>query len=117
MPTTSKSPTTTAADLGGPMDLTRMRRPPTHPGEIFKTEFREPAGISQAEASRRLKIPTNRLNTIEVGTRAVSPETAWLFAAATGTSPEFWMNLQARYDLWHAYQTLGAPKVKRLKND
>lgn len=108
----SKSPTTTAAKADEPLSLARMRRAPTHPGEMFRTEFREPAGVSQAEAARRLGIPTNRLNTIEVGKRAVSPETALLFGALTDTSPEFWMNLQARYDLWHAYQKLGAPKVK-----
>ena len=107
-----KSPTITADE---PMDLAKMRRPPTHPGEIFKKEFREPAKVSQAEAARRLGIPANRLNTIEVGTRAVSPETAWLFAAVTKTSPEFWMFLQARYDLWHAYQKTGAPKVTLLR--
>jgi antitoxin HigA-1 len=53
---------------------------------------------------------TNRLNEIVKGKRSVTAETALLFAAITGTSGEFWMSLQANYDLWHALQ-----KVKHIK--
>ena len=65
-------------------------------------EFLEPAGMTQVEFARRLGVPIQRLNTIINGKRAVSAETALLLAKALGTSPEFWMNLQTRHDLWHA---------------
>src|SRR5437868_11767284 len=103
MPTKSSSPTTTAGaeSLTGP-DLSRMRQPPTHPGEMFEEEYRKPSGISQAEAARRMGMSTNRLNEIVAGKRGVTAETAVLFSALTGVSPQFWMHLQADYDLWHA---------------
>lgn len=56
-----------------------------------------------------------RLNTIIKGKRGVSPETAILLAALTGTSPEFWARLQSDYDLWHAMQRMPKPKVKALE--
>jgi addiction module HigA family antidote len=114
----SKSRTTTAAAKAaalGPVSITELRRAPTHPGETFRLDFREPSGLSQAEAARRLGMPTNRLNTIELGKRAVSVDTALLFAALTGTSPEFWMHLQVRHDLWHALRERGGlPAVAPL---
>ena len=102
-----------AADVSAG-DVTRMRRSPLHPGEIFRKEFREPASVTQVDAARRLGIPLARLNAIELGKRAVSPETALLFAAMTATRPEFWMQLQARYDLWHTRQRIGPVKVKTI---
>jgi antitoxin HigA-1 len=44
-------------------------------------------------------VPVQRVNEIVRGKRGITPETAWLFAEAFGTSPEFWLNLQANYDL------------------
>lgn len=92
----------------GPPSLLRMRRAPTHPGEVFEEEFRKPSGISQAEAARRMKISTNRLNEIVVGRRGVTAETAILFGALTGTDPRIWLHLQADHDLWNAMQTVEA---------
>lgn len=103
MPTTSPSRTTTGAKrpIAAP-SLTQMRRAPTHPGEMFEEEFRKPSGISQAEAARRMRMSTNRLNEIVKGKRAVTAETALLLEALTGASAEFWLNLQTRHDLWRA---------------
>lgn len=98
----SRSMTTTAASAAEPMRLAQMRRAPTHPGEVFSLDYREPLDISQAEAARRLGVPANRLNEIEVGRRPVTVDTALRFEALTGSSAEFWLTLQARYDLWHA---------------
>jgi len=92
-----------------------MRRPPTHPGEIFEEEFRRPSGISQAEAARRMDMSTNRLNEIVLGKRGVTAETAVLFAALTGTSPQFWLHLQADHDLWKALKTVDTSKIEPLK--
>jgi antitoxin HigA-1 len=74
-------------------------RIPTHPGEILLEEFLVPMGISQVAFAAHLGVPTQRVNEIVRGKRGVTPETAWLFAGALGTSPEFWLNLQANYDL------------------
>lgn len=74
-------------------------RIPTHPGEILEKEFLEPLEISQLALSEHLAVPVQRINGIVRGRRAVTPETAWLLAQAFGTSPEFWLNLQAARDL------------------
>lgn len=85
-------------------DLARMRRAPTHPGEMFEEEYRKPSGISQAEAARRMGMSTNRLNEIVAGKRSVTADTAILIGALTATSPRFWLHLQADHDLWQALQ-------------
>jgi addiction module HigA family antidote len=74
-------------------------RTPTHPGEILREEFLGELGIPQTELAAKLGIPVQRINEIANGKRGITPDTAWLFAAAFGTTPEFWMNLQAAYDL------------------
>jgi len=71
----------------------------THPGEILKEEFLEPLGVTQAAFAKHLEIPVQRINEIIKGKRRVTPETAWLFSQALGTTPQFWMNLQNAYDL------------------
>jgi addiction module HigA family antidote len=74
-------------------------RIPTHPGEILLEEFLNPLGMSQVAFAEHIKVPVQRVNEIVRGKRGVTPETAWLFAEAFGTSPEFWLNLQANHDL------------------
>jgi addiction module HigA family antidote len=92
--------TTTEAGI----DVRRMRRPPTHPGEVLLEEFLVPLGLSQAEAARRMGVSTNRLNELVRGKRGVTAETALRLAQLLGTSPEFWLHLQMMFDLWHALQ-------------
>jgi addiction module HigA family antidote len=77
-------------------------RIPTHPGEILLEEFLNPLGVSQVAFARHIGVPTQRINEIVRGKRGVTPETAWLFAQAFGTTPEFWLNLQSAYDLARA---------------
>lgn len=74
-------------------------RIPTHPGEILLEEFLNPLGLSQVAFAEHIGVPVQRVNEIVRGKRGVTPETAWLFAGAFGTSPEFWLNLQTNYDL------------------
>ena len=74
-------------------------RIPTHPGEILLEEFLNPLGLSQVAFAKHVGVPTQRINEIVRGKRGVTPDTAWLFAQAFGTTPEFWLNLQAAYDL------------------
>jgi addiction module HigA family antidote len=96
-------------------DLLRMRRPPTHPGEIFEEEYRKPSGISQAEAARRMNMSMNRLNEIVKGKRGVTAETAVLMGALTGADPRFWLHLQADHDLWHALQKMDTSAIEPAK--
>lgn len=71
----------------------------THPGTILLKEYLEPMDLTQKELADHLGIPIQRINEIVRGKRGVSPDTAWLLSKALNTSPEFWLNLQAMYDL------------------
>lgn len=83
-------------------------RAPTHPGEILLHEFLVPKDLSQVTLSQKLDIPIQRINTLVNGKRGVTAETAILLSGELGTSPEFWMNLQTAWDLYHAQQRLKA---------
>jgi addiction module HigA family antidote len=74
-------------------------RTPSHPGEILLEEFLTPLGVTQVTFAAHIDVPLQRVNEIVRGKRGVSPETAWLFAGALGTTPEFWINLQTAHDL------------------
>lgn len=74
-------------------------RIPTHAGEVLLEEFLKPLGVSQVALAEHLDIPVQRINELVRGKRGVTPETAWLLAGALGTTPEFWINLQANHDL------------------
>ena len=74
-------------------------RIPTHPGEILLEDFLEPLGVTQKALAENIGVPLQRVNEIVKGRRGDSPETAWLFATALGTTPELWMNLQILHDL------------------
>lgn len=75
------------------------KRIPTHPGVILSEEFLKPLGITQVALAEHLGVPVQRINELVRGKRGVTPETAWLLAGAFGTTPEFWINLQANHDL------------------
>lgn len=71
----------------------------THPGIILLKEYLDPMDLTQKELANHLGIPIQRINEIVRGKRGVSADTAWLLSKALNTSPEFWLNLQAMYDL------------------
>lgn len=82
--------------------------PPIFPGEILAEEFLGPLGISQNKLARDIDVPVSRIAGIIKGTRAITADTALRFGKYFETSPDLWMNLQARYDLevartsiWH----------------
>ena len=87
------------------------KRIPSHPGEILVEEFLRPMEVTQVAFARHIGVPVQRVNEIARGKRGITPQTAWLFSQALGTSPEFWLNLQAAHDL-----ACNRPKiiVKRL---
>ena len=75
-------------------------RPPTSPGEILLEEFLKPNGITQTAMAEKMGVPLQRVNTLINGKRAVTAETAILLSEILGTSPEFWLNLQMKCDLY-----------------
>lgn len=89
-----------------------MPRTPIHPGEILAEEL-EGLGVSPTEFSRQIRVPANRVSQIINGKRAVTGDTALRLAHWFGTSPQFWMNLQALYLVRLAEQQAGA-QIKNL---
>jgi len=73
-----------------------------HPGEILLEEFLNPMNISQNRLARAMSVPPRRINEIVHGKRAVTADTAIRLALALGTSEQFWMGLQADFDLEEA---------------
>ena len=82
------------------------RLPPVHPGAILRDEFLKPMELSVYRLARDIKVSRPRLNDIVLGRRAVTTDTALRLARYFGTTPEFWINLQARYDLDIAERTV-----------
>lgn len=78
--------------------------PAIPPGEILLEEFLKPMGIGQMDAARRLGISLNRLNEIVLGKRGITADTALRLARLLKTSPQFWVRLQADWDLHQAMQ-------------
>ncbi|MGQ3685069.1 MAG: HigA family addiction module antitoxin [Candidatus Loosdrechtia sp.] len=72
---------------------------PIHPGEILLEEFLEPMGISQNLLARETGMSPRRINEIVLGKRSITGDTAIRLGRLFGIEPEFWMNLQSRYDL------------------
>ncbi len=79
--------------------MTRKKLDPILPGEILWKEFLEPLGISQNKVARDLDVPVTRISDIIHGRRGISADSALRLAVYFGTTPEFWLNLQTRYDL------------------
>lgn len=71
----------------------------THPGVILQEEFLEPIGQTSLALAKHIGLSQQTIEEIIIGKQGVTPETAWLFAQSFGTTPEFWLNLQASYDL------------------
>lgn len=80
---------------------------PIHPGEVLREDFLEPLGITQYALAKAISVPPRRINEIVKGTRALSADTALRFGRYFGMEAQFWVNLQARYDMECAAQMLG----------
>jgi addiction module HigA family antidote len=79
----------------------------THPGEVLGEEFLKPLNLSANALALALRVPQTRIAAIVKCERAVTADTALRLARFFGTSPEFWMNLQAMHDLTRARQEIG----------
>jgi addiction module HigA family antidote len=75
------------------------RMPPVHPGEILREDLMKPLGITVTALARELKIPVTRMSEIVNGRRALNADAALRLSRYFGNTPEFWINLQAAYDL------------------
>src|SRR5258708_25515368 len=92
----------------------QKKLPPIHPGTILADDLRD-IGITMNQLAKALHVPANRISAIIKGARGISGETALRLARYFGTSPQYWMNLQARYDLDVARDEFEAAVRKSVK--
>ncbi|MBT4502168.1 MAG: HigA family addiction module antidote protein [Gemmatimonadetes bacterium] len=88
---------------------------PITPGEILFEEFLEPLGISQNKLARDIDVSITRINDIIHGRRGITVDTALRLGTYFGTTPEFWINLQSRYDLKCARNTTWPETEKKIR--
>ncbi|CAA7626527.1 HigA family addiction module antitoxin [Magnetospirillum sp. SS-4] len=81
---------------------------PTHPGEVLREDFLKPLGMSQYALAKAIGVPQMRISDIIHGRRGVTPDTALRLARYFGTSAEFWIGMQATFDLETARDQIGA---------
>ncbi|OGI58731.1 MAG: addiction module antidote protein, HigA family [Candidatus Muproteobacteria bacterium RBG_19FT_COMBO_61_10] len=86
-------------------------RQPFSPGEILKEEFMDPLNLTQGQLADWLDVERRRINEIIRGKREVTPDTAVRLGKAFGVSPQFWLSLQMRTNLWVALQDQGEEYV------
>lgn len=77
-------------------------REPTHPGEMLREEFLVPMNITQRDLADAIHVPYQRVNELVNKKRGVTPSTALRLAKFFNVSPDFWLNLQVRWDLYRA---------------
>ena len=80
---------------------------PTHPGEVLREDFLKEMGLTQYALAKALGVPQIRISEIVNGKRAISPDTALRLSRYFGTSAEFWLGMQATYDLEMVRDRLG----------
>jgi antitoxin HigA-1 len=85
---------------------------PVHPGEVLREEFMIPLGISINALARDLHVPVSRMSKIVNEERGITADTAMRLARYFGTSVEFWMNLQSRYEL-----LIARPNAKAVERE
>lgn len=81
---------------------------PIHPGEVLREEFLKPMNLSQNRLAIEIGVDAHRINEITLGTRSITANTALRLARYFGVSPQFWLGLQAEYDLDIAMDNLGS---------
>ena len=89
-------------------------RRPTHPGEMLLVEFLEPMGLTQRDLADGVHVPYQRINELVNGRRGITPGTALRLAKFFGNTPGFWMNLQLRWELFHA-QAAEAKVLRQIR--
>jgi len=95
--------------------MNRNEFAPVTPGEMLKEEFLAEYGLSQNALAKAIGISPNRIAEIVNNRRRITADTAVRLALYFGNTPEFWMNLQTRYDLRQATRALAPAEAKRIK--
>ena len=85
--------------------------PPVHPGEILLEEYLRPLRLSQNALAKALGVPANRIGALVHGHRGITADSALRLARYFRTAPEFWMNLQTRYDLERARDAVDVSNI------
>jgi addiction module HigA family antidote len=88
---------------------------PVHPGEVVMEEFLKPMGLSQNRLAIEIGVDARRINEIVQGKRSMTADTALRLARYFGTSAQFWLGLQAEYDLDVATDRLGSRLEREIK--
>lgn len=102
----SKSSTITKLSCEvSPMVLVPTDRIPTNPGEMLLEEFLIPMKLTQRELAEALHVPYQRVNELVNGRRGITPSTALRLGKYFDVTPSFWLNLQLRWDLYHAMRS------------
>ena len=96
------------------MRLPKNRRP-TPPGEILVRQYLNPLGVTLTDFAERIGVTRARLSEITHGKRGVTPNTALRLARVLRTSPELWLNLQQRVDLWDELHSDSADDIAQLR--
>jgi addiction module HigA family antidote len=93
-----------------------MHNPP-HPGEFIWETYLEPFDVSVRSFAHSLGVAASTVNRIVNGQSGISPEMALRLSKALGRSPESWLEMQHKYDLWNARQTTDLSDVERIDFD
>lgn len=95
----------------------RMKRRPTHPGDMLREDFLPDYGLTVSRLAEALGVSRQSVNELLRGRRAVSPEMSLRLARLFGNSPEFWLNAQRAVDLWDAAKTINkdVAQIKPLR--
>lgn len=88
---------------------------PVHPGEVLAEEFLKPMGLSQNQLALSIGVYARRVNEIVLGKRRITADTALRLARYFGTSPQFWLGLQAEYDIDVAQDALGGRLEREVR--
>jgi addiction module HigA family antidote len=88
---------------------------PITPGEVLLEEFLKPMNISQSQLAKDINVPPNRISQIIHGRREITADTALRLARYFSIEPEFWINLQTRYNMKQARKKIGSSFEKEVK--
>jgi len=95
--------------------MRKMKRRPTHPGNIIKEDYLLPLSVSIKDLAETLGISRKTLSKIINERGSITPDMALRLSRAFDTTPDFWLNLQKNFDLWQAErQSQEWKKVKRF---
>jgi len=89
--------------------------PPIHPGETLREDFLKPLGLTASRLAIELRVPATRMNDIVRGKRAITADTALRLGRYFGMTPQFWMNLQANYELELAQDASGQEIADQIR--